>query len=66
MSEELTGEQKFETCLHRSAEKEKAIVSRCACDGGDYEDEGFKCKARSIFKVDHVICQYCWLYEKKS
>lgn len=60
------GAYKFNNCKHRSEEERITIVRRCACNGGDYEDKGYDCKARSIFKVTAEVCQYCWVFEKKN
>lgn len=60
------GQFKFDNCKHRSAEKRTTIVHRCPCDGGNYEDSGYDCTARSIFKVTPEICQYCWAFDNKK
>jgi len=56
---------KFDSCRHRSAEPISKVVRRCSCQGGDYEDKGFFCNRRSIFKIDRNFCEYCELYESK-
>lgn len=63
MSEE-DGQLKWDTCAHRSKEQRTTIVRRCGCQGGDYEDSGYDCAARSIFKVTPEICKFCWAYQK--
>jgi hypothetical protein len=60
-----SGEFKYDNCKHRSNEKRTTIVHRCPCDGGNYEDSGYDCHARSIFKITPEICQYCWAFENK-
>jgi hypothetical protein len=42
------------------------MVRRCACQGGNYEDAGYDCLKRSIFKVDEEVCKYCWEFEDKN
>lgn len=60
------GQYKFDNCTHRSIETRTTLIRRCACHGGDYEDTGYDCNARSIFKITPEICQYCWVFEDKS
>lgn len=62
----LSGDYKFENCKHRSAELKKTIIRRCPCQGGDYEDSGYECSARKIFKVEPSVCEYCYLFEDKK
>lgn len=62
---EVNGQYKFDNCRHRSSEMQKTLIKRCQCQGGDYEDTGFYCSARKIFKVDPSICEYCYMFEKK-
>ena len=64
--EALDGNYKFENCKHRSLEKRTTIIRRCPCQGGDYEDSGFDCSVRKIFKVDSNVCEYCYMFEKKD
>ena len=61
----MTGQEKFNNCLFRSEDQETEVIYRCPCDGGNYEDTGYKCKARGIFKVEPSICEYCWAFKKK-
>lgn len=63
--ENLSGEYKFNNCIHRSEEEETLTVHRCKCQGGDYRDTGYKCKKRSIFKVIPAVCEHCPLYSAK-
>jgi hypothetical protein len=60
------GEYKFNNCQHRSQEEESVTVHRCKCQGGDYRDTGYKCNARSIFKVTSQICNYCSVFKDRN
>lgn len=62
----LSGEEKFNKCIHRSKEEHTVTIHRCKCQGGDYRDTGYKCAARSIFKVNPEICQYCSLFKQEG
>jgi hypothetical protein len=63
--EKIDGEYKFQNCKHRSTEESSVVIKRCACQGGDYNDTGYECLARKIFKVEPNICEYCYMFEKK-
>lgn len=63
---EQEGQYKFENCIHRSPEMRTTIVRRCACQGGDYQDTGYDCSARGIFKVEPGVCAYCHVFEEKK
>ena len=65
-NEKLTGEYKFNNCAHRSAEVRTTLIRRCACQGGDYQDTGYDCSVRGIFKVDQEVCEHCYMFTKKS
>jgi hypothetical protein len=62
---EINGEYKFQNCKHRSVELQKNLIKRCPCQGGDYEDTGYFCEARKIFKIDSSVCEYCYMFENK-
>jgi len=62
----IDGEFKFNNCKYRSAEKRTTVVHRCACQGGNYEDSGYDCSARKIFKVNSSVCDHCYMFERKE
>jgi hypothetical protein len=66
IQEDLSGDYKFNNCIYRSEHEEKTIVHRCKCRGGNYEDSGYRCSAKSIFKIVPEICQFCNIFQKKS
>lgn len=61
----FNGEYKFNNCKHRSLEEKKTVIKRCPCQGGNYEDTGYECFARKIFKVNSSVCEYCYIFEHK-
>jgi len=66
MEQEQSGEFKFNNCKFKSKEMRTTVIHRCSCQGGNYEDTGYDCSARSLFKVTPEICQFCWAFEKNE
>lgn len=60
------GEYRFDNCAHKGEKEIELEISRCPCDGGNYMATGFHCDARSIFKIDARICEYCWIFKDKN
>jgi hypothetical protein len=58
-------EQKFLNCEYRSENEETVTIQRCACNGGNYTESGYRCSKRDIFKVTSEICDYCSDFKKK-
>lgn len=65
-NEKIDGQYKFEHCIHRSKETRTTIIRRCPCQGGDYQDTGYDCSARGIFKVEPLVCEHCYMFEKRN
>lgn len=63
---ELSAQEKFDNCTHRSEEEHTITIHRCKCQGGDYRDTGYKCFGRNIFKVSPSICEFCSLFRHKN
>ena len=60
----MSGEEKLNTCRHRSLFIEIKEVHKC-CD--IYEKElGYNCELRNIFPLNKDICVHCGLYETKQ
>lgn len=60
----MTGEEKFNTCQHKSPEQYKRKVRIC-CNNYS-EIEGFDCALREIFPLNFDHCQNCSLYQLKG
>ena len=56
---------KFNTCRFRSEQEIERVIHRCSCQGGNYNEKGFFCEKRDIFKVAPETCVECTEYESK-
>lgn len=63
--ENINGDSKFATCQFRSADSIKKTIKRCSCRGGDYEEQGFFCHKKQIFKITEEFCASCEEYKSK-
>lgn len=62
----MTGQEKFDSCVHRSDEPEiSAIISRC-CSSKDVVTKSWTCWALSIDNVTPEICEKCVHYREKQ
>jgi hypothetical protein len=56
---------KFDTCIHRSAEEIVKVIKRCSCQGGPYEKRGHFCNKKQVFDINKEFCDGCDQYKSK-
>jgi hypothetical protein len=56
---------KFDTCIHRSAEEIVKVIKRCSCQGGPYEKKGHFCNKKQVFDINKEFCDGCDQYKSK-
>jgi hypothetical protein len=64
MSEQLTGQEKFDTCAHRSDEPEVSVLIKQCCGGSQEVTKSFLCWALSLDGVTPEVCGLCVHYRK--
>lgn len=61
----MLGQEKFDTCVHRSDEPEVSIITKC-CSQKDIVTKSYTCWALSIENVTPQICENCLHYRNKN
>lgn len=56
-----TGENKLQTCKHRSPEKHTRMQHNCC---SSWPVEGFLCLKKAVFNIQAQDCENCKLYEQ--
>lgn len=59
----MSGQEKFDTCTYRSAEKHFSFETRRCC--GKEQAEGYLCFKKQLEDVTPDICEVCIYYQEK-